>query len=79
MPSSWKSELKTVDGHINTVNSVAFSLDGKWVVFASDKDGTVWIWDAATGAVLHKLEGHCEPVLFRLTLGPQNVSFKVVG
>jgi WD40 repeat protein len=49
--------LQTLKGHLYSVNSVAFSLDGKQIVSGSD-DGTVRLWDAATGAALQTLEGH---------------------
>ncbi|HJZ23557.1 MAG TPA: hypothetical protein VJ201_03820, partial [Candidatus Babeliales bacterium] len=39
------------------VYSASFSPDGRWVVTASD-DHTARIWDAATGQVIHTLQGH---------------------
>jgi WD40 repeat protein len=43
------------EGHTDCVNSAVFSPDGKTILTAS-LDGTVLIWDAATGKELHKLE-----------------------
>ena len=45
-------------GHTNTVNSVTFSPDGKWIVSGSS-DKTIRVWDAMThDAVGDPLEGH---------------------
>jgi WD40 repeat protein/serine/threonine protein kinase len=44
-------------GHSGSVNSVAFSTDGKRIASAS-ADWTVKVWDAATGQVLRTLAGH---------------------
>ncbi|SLM38026.1 wd40 repeat-like partial, partial [Lasallia pustulata] len=58
--------LQTFDGHLNPVNAVAFSPNGKQLASGSD-DMTVRIWDAATGATLQTLEGHSvwvSPVAF---------------
>ena len=46
------------EGHLSSVESVAFSPDGKLIVSGSG-DETIRLWDAATGA-LHgePLEGH---------------------
>jgi WD40 repeat protein len=46
-----------MEGHSGTVTSVAFSPDGKRVVSQS-WDNTVRVWDAETGTVLQRLEGH---------------------
>jgi WD40 repeat protein len=49
--------LQTLEGHSSSVYSVAYSPDGKQVVFGSG-DQTVRLWDAATGTALQTLEGH---------------------
>ena len=47
---------QTMTGHTNTVNSVAFSPDGKRIVTGS-WDQTARVWDAATGQGLLTLQG----------------------
>ena len=49
--------LRTIEGHIDSVNSVAFISDGTRIVSGSD-DSTVRVWDANTGAALAMLKGH---------------------
>jgi WD40 repeat protein/serine/threonine protein kinase len=54
-------ELKTFRGHIDQVNSVAFSPDGRRIVTGSG-DNTAKVWDATSGKELTMLKGHRAPV-----------------
>jgi WD40 repeat protein len=45
----WGGYQWTLEGHSDSVNSVAFSSDGKTVASASN-DRTVQLWNTATGA-----------------------------
>jgi WD40 repeat protein len=55
-------------GHLQTVTSVAFASDGRTIATGS-RDGTVRVWDVASGHELHKLEGHTGEVL-AVAIGP---------
>ncbi|CEJ62508.1 Putative WD domain protein [Penicillium brasilianum] len=57
----WSQELQTLEGHSDSVPSVAFSRDGRLLASGSD-DKIVKLWDPATGALKHTLEGHSDLV-----------------
>jgi WD40 repeat protein len=59
MSDGWSVCLQTLEGHSNTVWSVAFSHDSTRLASASH-DSTVKIWDASSGACLQTLEGHSD-------------------
>jgi WD40 repeat protein len=57
----WDCCLQTLEGHMDSVNAVAFSPDGK-VLASGSYDETVQLWDATTGAWKQTLEGHSDCV-----------------
>jgi WD40 repeat protein len=62
---------KPLIGHTKAVRSVAYSLDGQYIISGSE-DRTIRIWDASTGAAVGKpLVGH--------TLGVNSVAYSPDG
>src|SRR6185503_16662776 len=57
-----RAELVLQTGHTGSVNALALSPDGRFLVSGSE-DVTLKIWDTATGNVLRTLSGHEKPVL----------------
>jgi WD40 repeat protein/serine/threonine protein kinase len=54
-------ELQTFIGHHAGVRAVCWSPDGKWLT-TGGKDGTVKVWEAASGRELRTLRGHADGV-----------------
>lgn len=56
-----RTVVRTFRRHLDRVNAVAFSPDGKHIASASN-DGTALLWDVTTGTVLHVLSNHKDAV-----------------
>jgi WD40 repeat protein len=56
LPAGGPRDVATLKGHNNRVTDLAFSPDSKMLVSLSNNDGTVRLWDVATGKSLAKLE-----------------------
>ncbi len=50
-------ELRTLTGHTDSIQDIALTPDGKWVISGS-ADRTLKVWDWQTGQLLHTLTGH---------------------
>ena len=54
-------EIRTLEGHTSSINSLAISLDGSFVISGSS-DNTVKVWEVSTGQEIRTLEGHISSV-----------------
>ncbi|TGZ76394.1 hypothetical protein EX30DRAFT_289413, partial [Ascodesmis nigricans] len=55
----WDPLLQSLEGHSDSVLTLAFSPDGK-ILASGSRDKTVRLWDPATGDSLGTLEGHSD-------------------
>ncbi|KAL6695576.1 hypothetical protein J3F84DRAFT_408593 [Trichoderma pleuroticola] len=69
--------LQTLEGHASAVTAVRFSLDGK-VIASCCRSGTVQVWDATTGAILHTLTTNDHTIL-AVSFSPAGKSFTFVS
>ncbi|KAJ5992489.1 hypothetical protein N7451_008213 [Penicillium sp. IBT 35674x] len=53
----WSAELQALEGHSDSVTSVAFSPNGRLLASGSHDD-TVRLWNTATGALMETLDDH---------------------
>ena len=60
-PRDSQAMVRTLSGHADMVNACAISPDGTWIASASH-DGTLKVWDAATGVATATLVGHTDRV-----------------
>ncbi|KAH9216225.1 putative WD-repeat protein, partial [Leptodontidium sp. 2 PMI_412] len=59
MPDQWDAALVTLEGHQRSVNSLAFSSDGKRLVSGSC-DGVIKLWDSDSGELRTTIEAHSD-------------------
>ncbi|KAL4439724.1 hypothetical protein ABPG75_002725 [Micractinium tetrahymenae] len=60
-PSTQKQPLARMTGHMQLINQVTFSPDGRWIISASF-DKSAKLWDGMKGAFVATFRGHVGPV-----------------
>lgn len=71
------TKLKTLHGHTDSVNSVAFNSDGTLMASGSD-DFMIRIWNVNTGKELSVLKGH-EGIVSTVAFHPRNIALLASG
>ncbi|KAL2802568.1 WD40-repeat-containing domain protein [Aspergillus granulosus] len=65
---NWGPELQTLEGHSRSVRSITFSPDGRLLASGS-RDGTIKLWNPATGGITHTLDS-CSDLVLSVTFSP---------
>ncbi|KAJ5930705.1 hypothetical protein N7466_006198 [Penicillium verhagenii] len=69
----WSPNLQTLEGHSGQISSVAFSPDGLTLASGS-KDGTIKLWNTATGTQRQILEGGSWESINSLAFSPDGLT-----
>eukprot|EP00898_Chlorokybus_atmophyticus_P007554 jgi/Chlat1/77/Chrsp1S03117 len=69
-PSAGNKPLARMTGHMQLINHVCFSPDGRWIASASF-DKSVKLWDGFTGKFVTTLRGHVGPV-YQISWSPDS-------
>jgi serine/threonine-protein kinase len=56
-----RKPLRSLKGHISTINSIDFSVDGKYIATGSE-DTSIRLWTVVDGSLVKTLYGHKHPV-----------------
>ena len=67
------TQVKELKGHTDSIESVAFSLDGKTLTSGSDNN-TIKIWTLESGAQIKELKGHNNNV-YSVAFSPDGKTF----
>ncbi|KAK6346360.1 hypothetical protein TWF730_010686 [Orbilia blumenaviensis] len=77
LTQSWGAELQKLEAHTSAVTTVLFSPNGKQLASGS-ADGTVRLWDVATGQQLKSFEGHNTTIL-KIAFLPEDNQLRLVS
>ena len=69
--------METLEPHVSTVTSIAFSSDSTKLITGSD-DGTARLWDLPTSTILHTFQGHNGPI-HSVAFSPDGLNVATAG